>query len=103
MQVWASGQAGHANVANGLSLLNSSAVTHAAGKAAHMRIKSAVGLAMTNDDNVAVTALFANKLKAPITCCANGGASWCGVVDTPMGAQGVQYREIGRASCRERV
>src|SRR5690606_29353843 len=92
MKMRPAGEPGHADIANGLSLLDACAITHAAGKAAHMRVQGAIRLTVADDNDVAVAAFLADKLDSAIARCANRCAAWCSIVHAAMCANGIQNR-----------
>src|SRR5690606_16429933 len=86
------GQAGSAHVADDLALADIAAHADAGGVATHVSVQGLVGLAVLDDDGVAIAALAAHVDHPAVAGRLDRGAGGCGIVHTLVGADLVQYR-----------
>lgn len=76
VQVRSGGQAGGADIADDLALLDRAAGLDALGKALHVAVQRLVAVAVLDDHGIAVTTAAPGQFDAAVTGCLDRGAAW---------------------------
>lgn len=90
MKMWAGRPAGLANIADGFALPDASTLANSVAEAREVGIQGGVLIVVLEDDYIAVTILFADKIHRGIGCRPDRGAGGGGIINALVGAPSLQ-------------